>query len=303
MEKILLILIFSFSFLFAQTPRVSLSRDSVNVGEICTMTVIFDEGLQALSLVNPSDWVGGVRFREAREIFSPGEKRFEFLLSFYETPICTIPPISFLLQGENGIDTVKTEPIVVRVPSVFEKLDSVRIRRLSEKDALPRPMRAGRMPIAEIVLLQLILAAAVALIIILLRKYLKKKKEKVYIVPPFEEAISALQLLDEENLINKGEYKKFVFSLSAILKRFVARRYGVPIEEATSTEFKQWLKKSDLSRENKILLEKFINETDPVKFADLTPDIESLRELRASVEEFFKITRPIDNLSSTESKV
>lgn len=295
MKKILFLLISGFSFLFAQTPQISLSSDSLMLGEICTMNVFFDKDAKSITLLNPAEWVGGVRFRDAKEIFTEGEEKiFQMQLSFYETPICTIPPISFsVFRADSTTDTLITEPIVVRIPSMFEKLDTNQLKKI-QTYGLSNPMKAGKMPLREIAIILFILAIVIILLILLIKKLLREKFEEKPPVPPFEEAMTALLELDNENLIGKGEYKQFVFSLSHILKRFVSRRFDVPIEEATSTEFKQWTRKSDLSRENKILLEKFINETDPVKFADLTPSIDILRELRKSVEEFVKITRPIE---------
>jgi hypothetical protein len=301
MKKILLLLVFAVFFSRAEILEVSLSADSVLLGEICTMTVVFDESVKSLSLIDSGEWLGGTRLRDAREIFSPGEKKYQMLLSFYETPVCTIAPVSFLIESENGVDTVKTEAIAVRVPSIYEKLDSAKIDKL-RKFSVITPMRAGKIPVWEIALILAALALLAVAAGVLLRKFLKKRIGRIAVVPPFEEAMDALKNLDEEDLINKGEYKTFVFSLSAILKRFVSRRYGVLIEEATSTEFKQWVRKSELTRENRILLEKFINDTDPVKFADLTPTVENLRELRVNVEEFIKITRPIENLSLTDGE-
>ena len=301
MKKILFILFFCVFALSSQTLKVSLNADSAALAEICTMTVVLEKGINSQMLLNSGEWAGAVLFRDAREIFSSDDKKYQILLSFYETPVCTIPPIGFLIESENGRDTVKTEPVAVRVPSVLEKLDTNEIEKLV-KLGVPRPMKAGKMPILEIVIILLVLITAIILAIYLIRRYFKKKNAQIIIIPPFEEAMNALLKLDEEDLINKGEYKNFVFSLSAIFKRFVSRRYDVLIEEATSTEFKQWARRSgDLSRENKILVEKFINDTDPVKFADLTPSAENLRELRAKVEEFVKITRPIEDLSPTEN--
>ena len=266
------------------------------LGEICTMSVFFDGDVKEISLLNPTEWVGGVRFRDAREVFSPGagERIYQILLSFYETPLCTIAPINFkVMRADSTIDTITTSPIAVRVPSIFENMSEKQLEKI-QTYGLPNPMRAGKLPLWEIIIIIVIIIIAAVLIILCVKKLLKKKSEEKPPVPPFEEAMSALAELDGENLIGKGEYKQFVFSLSLILKRFVSRRFEAPIEEATSTEFKQWTRKSDLSRENKLLLEKFINETDPVKFADLTPSIDVLRELRRSVEEFVKITRPIE---------
>lgn len=295
MKKILFIIFTGFVFLFAQAPKAILNADSVMLGEVCTMSVFFDKDIKSISLLNPVEWVEGVRFRDAREIFTDGnEKIYQILLSFYETPICTIPSISFAVaNSDSTIDTITTDEIAVRVPSMFENLDTNQLKKI-QTYGLPNPMKAGKIPLFEMIIALIVLIALVILIVWLVKKALKKKFEEKPPVPPFEEAMQSLLTLDEQNLIGKGEYKQFVFSLSLILKRFVSRRFDAPIEEATSTEFKQWTRKSDLSRENKLLLEKFINETDPVKFADLTPSIDILYELRKSVEVFVNETRPIE---------
>ena len=278
----------------AQTPRTVLSSDSVALGEICTLTVFFDSGVREITLLNPTEWVGGVRFRDAREVFSTEERKFQILFSLYETPICTIAPISFaIVNADSTIDTVATDYIVMRVPSIFEGKSEKQLEKI-QTYGLPNPMRAGKFPIMQTLLIIAIIIIAILLIALIAKKLLTKKAYEKPPVPPFEEAMQALAELDECNLINNGEYKRFVFTISQILKRFVSRRFEVPIEESTSTEFKQWARKSDLSRENKHLLENFINETDPVKFADITPRPEVLRELRKNVEDFIKITRPIE---------
>ena len=303
MKKIFLILYFCVVFPSAQTLEVLMSADSVMLAEICTMTVVFPEGVKPLSLLNQREWSGAVRFRDGREISSATETKFQIVLSLYEAPVCTIPPLSFLVQMPDGArDTLKTDPIAVKVASILEQLDSAALRKLTKYGAI-NPMRAGRAPILETILILALIIAAVVLAVYLLKRYINKKKAQIVVVlPPFEEAMGALLALDDHNLIDGGEYKAFVFSLSAILKRFVSRRYDVSIEEATSTEFKQWARRSgELNRENKHLIENFINETDPVKFADITPSVENLRKLRANVEEFVKSARPIEHLSAAEN--
>jgi len=303
MKRFLFVLICFFGTLAAQIPTAILSRDSLALGELCTMSVHFErDGIKSLSLLKPAEWIGGVRFRDAKETFSQDERIFEIVMSFYETPICTIPEISFVVEKSDSTkDTVKTETLVVRVPSIFEKLDTNQMKKISTM-GLPDPMKAGKLSFVQILIILIAAIVLITIIYLLVKRFLKNKKAEIPIVPPYEEAVAALEELDKLNLIEKGEFKRFVFSLSAILKRYVSRRYDVLIEEATSTEFKQWLRKSELERENKIVLEKFINETDPVKFADLIPGVASVKELRTLVGDFVNITRPIEISLTNQAK-
>ncbi|MDR0303970.1 MAG: hypothetical protein LBH98_04250 [Chitinispirillales bacterium] len=293
MRKVFFVFNLLFLMLNAQTPKIALSKDSLALGESCTMSVYFkEENIKSIAILNPSEWLGGVRFHDVKEIFSQNERIFEIITSFYETPVCTIPEISFLVEKSDGArDTVKTEIRVVRVPSIFEKLDTNQLKKIKTL-GLPDPMSAGKLSF-----LYIIIAALAICFAFLIAKYIlrKNKKSKILNIPPFEEAVAELENLDKLELIEKGEFKRFVFSISIILKRYVSRRYDVSIEEATSTEFKQWLRKSELDREDKIILEKFINETDPVKFADFIPSAAIVKELRAVVGEFVNRTRPIEN--------
>ena len=300
MKKFFLIFMFLLTILNAQQPfEVVLSRDSLALSELCTMSVRFKgEDIKSVGLLNPVEWVGNVRFRDAREIFAQNERIFEIIMSFYETPVCTIPEISFLVEkSDDTEDTLKTEIIIVRVPSMFEKLDTNQLKKIGTI-GLPNPMKTGKLSLVQIIIAVIIIIIGIIIAFFVVKYFSKNRKTEIPVIPPFEEAIAALENLNKLNLIEQGEFKRFVFSLSTILKRYVSRRYEVLIEEATSTEFKQWLRKSELDREDKIILERFINETDPVKFADLIPSAAAVKELWTAVEEFVNRTRPIEISSS-----
>lgn len=290
--------------LCAFEPKVMLSKDSLQLGDTLLMTVIFpQDSLRSVTLVDPQEWMGAVRFRNISDVFSPDGHAFALQLSLYETPICTIPPIAFRVEhADSTIDTIQTAPFLVRVPSLFEGLDSTELMDITTA-GLPEPFRAGKIPLWWIFV---ILAAGIvlSLAIFFFLRWRKRIHENIVpLIPPYDEAIQTLEQLTADDLISAGEYKIYVFRLSDLFKRYIGRRYDAIIQESTSAEFKKWVSQSTLSRELRSDIDRFIAETDPVKFADITPAVQTLHEMLTLVTHFIHETRPVDVETGTEKEV
>jgi len=120
-----------------------------------------------------------------------------------------------------------------------------------------------------VLLLVTLLIVGAALFFLWLRK---RKKEEVAIAPPLIladlEALKALDYLEEQKLPEAGKGQDFFFQLSAILRRYLERRFGVRATEQTSEEFLTQLAESDfLTEEQKKPLRSFMENADLVKFA------------------------------------
>ncbi|MGM0443650.1 MAG: hypothetical protein ACQEQV_05630 [Fibrobacterota bacterium] len=124
-------------------------------------------------------------------------------------------------------------------------------------------------------------AAAVIILVWLLVSTLfsnrGKKNAPVPDQPPFEEFTAALQTISREGYLSRGAYRDCTFLISSALKRYLGRVYGVPLQESTAREFRAWLDDADMSGSRVRELKKFIRETEPVKFAHVTPPPESVQ--------------------------
>jgi hypothetical protein len=83
-------------------------------------------------------------------------------------------------------------------------------------------------------------------------------------LPPDAEALAALDALSAQTGVAP---RKFYFRLSAILRRYIERRYGIPAAEMTSEELLPQMDRLPLDRRLTDAFRTFCRETDPIKFA------------------------------------
>jgi LPXTG-motif cell wall-anchored protein len=83
-------------------------------------------------------------------------------------------------------------------------------------------------------------------------------------LPPDAEALAALEALCAQTGMAP---RKFYFRLSAILRRYIERRYEIPAAEMTSEELLPRMDRLQLDRRLTEAFKAFCRETDPIKFA------------------------------------
>lgn len=123
----------------------------------------------------------------------------------------------------------------------------------------------------------------VGVVLLVLLGYLAYKKYRAHknktavkvILPPFEEAMERLSLLDKAG--NKQDLKSYYIELSEIIRVYLYRSTGIAALEATTTEllalFNAYIKKNELTIESVIFekFEPFLHQSDFVKFAKWIP--------------------------------
>ena len=105
---------------------------------------------------------------------------------------------------------------------------------------------------------------------------------------PLETALAALEQLEKDDLVTKGELKEYYGRVSSILREYVEGRYGLQAPERTTEEFMEDLRRDSgtLSKEQKSLLEKFLMHCDLVKFAKFEPSADEVRATFESCKDF-----------------
>ena len=105
---------------------------------------------------------------------------------------------------------------------------------------------------------------------------------------PLETALAALEQLEKDDLVAKGELKEYYGRVSSILREYVEERYGLQAPERTTEEFMEDLRRDSgtLTKEQKSLLEKFLMHCDLVKFAKFEPSADEVRATFDSCKEF-----------------
>ena len=105
-------------------------------------------------------------------------------------------------------------------------------------------------------------------------------------------ALEELSQLEKKGLIAKGIYKEHYFGLSEIFRRYLERRFHFQAVEKTTEELLPEifnLKECDQKAKNGA--EKFLRDTDLVKFAKHTPVTQDVDQEHQSAVDFINETK------------
>ena len=112
-------------------------------------------------------------------------------------------------------------------------------------------------------------------------------------VPPHEWAFFALQRLEEDQLVESGRLQEFYFRLSAIVREYIERRFGLMAPERTTPEFLVEVRGHPaLGGEHSRLLGEFLEAADMVKFARYEPAAGEVRGAFGTARAFVDQTTP-----------
>ncbi len=220
------------------------------------------------------------------------ETRFRYILRSFSTGKQSTPDLVIRLSGTKE-KLVEVPGQVVEVASLLAKLPQDK-RKTADIQAIKGPLPVAPDYTAWWLLLGCLLV--LLLLIHLVRKLLARRKEAKTAasppVPPYEEAIAALDALKARELPRGGGWKEFALAISMILRRYLERRYGFPGTEMTSREVLRALS-SQAGFDGRLLgeLRNLFEETDLVKFARQTPPLSAENDLLAAAHLLLEETR------------
>lgn len=180
-----------------------------------------------------------------------------------------LPPIRYFVDG----DTVVSNQEHLVVDSV--KVD-VNGKIKDYKPIVDAPLKIiDYIPdaIARYWWVWIIALAALAFLIFAYLKWYKKginpfKPEKKRL-PPYEEAIQALNNLKSRQLWQNGQHKEYYSCLTDILRVYIERRFGINAVEMTSREIMEQIKHNEEAMQVKDQLREVLEIADYVKFAKM----------------------------------
>ena len=137
-----------------------------------------------------------------------------------------------------------------------------------------------------------IIAVFLTLLIILYKRYragIPLIAHKAPEIPPYEEAIQALNAIKESHIWENGNDKEYYSRLTDVLRRYIFRRFAIYAVEMTSSEIISALKANEETREVHELIKAVFDIADLVKFAKVRPlpddNVASLRRAMSFVEQ------------------
>lgn len=128
--------------------------------------------------------------------------------------------------------------------------------------------------------------------------------KKEIVIPPYEEAVMALNKLRETKMWEQGLEKEYYSQLTDIFKNYVQRRFpGINAKEMTSSQLIRALKTNVELKEKLSKVRAMFETADFVKFAKMRAmSDECIRDF-GTVENFVESTRPSENQSDDPDKI
>jgi hypothetical protein len=117
--------------------------------------------------------------------------------------------------------------------------------------------------------------------------------------PAHDLAIEELERLRSERFIERGQYDAYYVRLSALIRRYVERRFGLRAPEMTTDEFLAAAQRGrELASPHRIALQEFLSEADLVKFARHVPSRDRAERAWTAARDLVEATRPRQEVGS-----
>lgn len=294
-------IVVSIQFVSAQLPslKTSVDRKTILIGEYLEYNVeaVFPSNAYKINWFNVPDSFNHFEVVRRGKIDSIEKKgiltyRQTITITSFDSGVNILPSLSvnFSPFDNNKEVNLLTDSIPVNVS--FSPLDSTKtfhdIKSIIEvKDEIPLWVW-----IAAASLLILLI-----LLIVYLIRYLRRKKKAAPIfkskLSPYDEAMQSLEQLQNEQLLYKGEVKKYHTRLSEIFKRYLSRKMEKNMLNLTSSEVLLSLNETLLSKQDMSLAAGSLRMADAVKFAKYFPHKEEseavLADTKKVIEDFDKL--------------
>lgn len=101
------------------------------------------------------------------------------------------------------------------------------------------------------------------------RTIMRKRTAEIPLLPPWIEALAAIDTIPVKEWLNKGWIKKYYYALSEILKRYIERRFAFNAAEQTTSELINTMKSKQVPFRDEF--HRFFQRADLVKYAKLVP--------------------------------
>jgi hypothetical protein len=291
-------LLLSSFFGYGQKASFSLEGDTaqITIGEQVTLRLQADfTGEINASLPMLPDTISGLTLVKMGAIDTLRNEKGASLMqkitvTSFDSGFVVIPELS--LVGPDGtLAKSKRFIIEVLVPQLSEEQDFYDV-----KD--PLSVKKSLWDTLKWVLLALAILALAGFLFWYLRKQKKPQSAAALrrSVRPEEEALSQLKELEQKELWQKGEVKRYYSELVDILRFFLEQSFGIKAMESTAAELAEKVERLPLSGTVKQNLRALLKTSALVKFAKEKPEpaqnTEALQLVRALVQETIKEEAP-----------
>ncbi|MFT4698831.1 MAG: hypothetical protein ACI9SJ_001989 [Flavobacteriaceae bacterium] len=294
--KALFLSVFLISFL--SNAQVSSSIDStyIKIGEEIKYSIIVEADTTDLVVFPEGQSFLPLEVIESYKIDTTYEKAKYRLLKKYgitqfDSGKYTIPSQRIIINNK----AFQTDSINVEVADVV--VDTTQQKMFTIKPAI----EVKKPPFDFIKILYWIvpILLIIAGIVYFLFRRKKRKEEREKELPPYEEALVALQKLDSSHLLEEDKSKEYYSSLTEIIKRYLDHEVDDKALESTSNELIERLElhrdsgNFDFDSETISKLDKIFKRADLIKFAKMKEREGQASVDRSTIEEILNETKEI----------
>ncbi len=212
---------------------------------------------------------------------------YRYTLVCFDTGELKLPPFICLMRSDSLIDTLLSNNIDIKVASVLPA-DMQDINDIKGAVRFPnfKPLIVG----AIIVLIAVFGYLAYHYV----RKLSKARALAKPLPPPWVEAILALERIPVDEWLARGLIKKYYYSLSEILKRYLERRFEFRAVEQTTTEIVDNMRTLKIPQRDEF--NRFFTSADLVKYAKYVPPSSEIASAVDAAKALVNKTRPDDSV-------
>ncbi|WP_156522658.1 hypothetical protein [Arachidicoccus ginsenosidimutans] len=283
---------FSFIRVNAQQATVTLDRDQILLGEQVTLQLKLDNVAgeaqtvtQWFNVPDTGNHIEVIHRDKIDTVTIDGRSTFiqKIIITSFDSGLWTIPVIPPLIKDNNDVSRSIT------IDSVSLQVMPVDVSKMKDFHPVKDIMRVKY---TDYTWLYITLGVLIlALIIFLTVHWLKRRKaapikENPRIKgSPLDWALQQIDLLEKENLIEKGEGKLFFSKLDDICRTYFDERTQAHTLQSTSIEMMEKLRSYLIREKDRIALQQFTKLSDSVKFAKYQPLEQQAKDAIATAKE------------------
>ncbi len=276
------------ALLHAQKPTLKLETDSqkIKIGYPFHLNLLLDfpEGTECkwptfIDSIDGNFEILGFPDTDTLSVAPRTKLAIRYPVTAFKPGIFTIGPFPYR-YAEQGIlvnDTSNTVNVEVIVPEVDTTKGFMDIQGPVE---VPLSWKEFIKPVLIVAGIVLAVVIITLVIVGIMRRRRARRamvpEEPEIIIPPYDEAISALQQLKDENAALSWEAKLYYTGLTDILRRYLERVLEIPAPEMISDEILDAVRRKGLETQLQQMIREVLLHADLAKFAKSTPD-EGLR--------------------------
>jgi hypothetical protein len=214
---------------------------------------------------------------------------YDMRLAAFNTGDLELPRFQVTHMHGDTVDTVISTIVPLTIQSVMPE-DMTDINEIKKEVAFPNFLPL----IITGILIGCALIACVAYRII--RTIVRARAAETPLLPPWIEALAAIDTIPAQDWLGKGWIKKYYYALSEILKRYIERRFVFNAAEQTTSELVSTMKAKQVPLRDEFY--RFFQRADMVKYAKLVPPENEVRSAVHAAKDLVNQTMPQEQESA-----